>query len=124
MTVHEHPDVQLVRDGLAAFARGDMSWMDEHLSDDIVWHVGGNSRWACTYTGKAPVVELRCRQAHPTTSPPEVDVHDILGNHGHVVVLGTANATADDGSSAECRYVNVYHITNGQATEVWGMAEN
>ena len=124
MTVHEHPDVQLVRDGLAAFARGDMSWMDEHLSDDIVWHVGGNSRWAGTYTGKARVLELQSRQSHAMSSPPEVDVHDILGNDGHVVVLGTAKATADDGSSAEWRYVNVFHITNGKATEVWGMAEN
>jgi hypothetical protein len=31
---------------------------------------------------------------------------------------------ATDGSGAEWKYVNVFHITDGDATEVWGMAEN
>jgi ketosteroid isomerase-like protein len=124
MTHHEHPNVQLVRDGFEAFARGDMSWMDEHMADDIVWHVGGNSKWAGAYTGRAAVLEFQARQAQAIGSPPEVDVHDILGNDEHVVVLGSARATAADGSSAEWKYVNVFHIKDGKATEVWGMAEN
>jgi ketosteroid isomerase-like protein len=56
--------------------------------------------------------------------PPSVDIHDILGNDDHVVVLGTATATAPGGSSAEWRYTQVFHIRDGKATEVWGMAEN
>ena len=26
--------------------------------------------------------------------------------------------------SAECKYTQVFHIRDGKATEVWGMAEN
>jgi uncharacterized protein len=37
MTHHEHPNVTLVREGFAAFEKGDMEWMDQHLSDDVVW---------------------------------------------------------------------------------------
>ena len=59
---------------------------------------------------------------------PTVHAHhglfDIVGNDDHVVVLGTARATARDGSSAEWRYTQIFHIRDGQATEVWGMAEN
>ncbi len=124
MTHHEHPDAQLVREGLAAFESGDMAWMDEHMSDDIVWHVGGNSKWAGTYRGKREVLEFQAHQGQAMSTPPEVDVHDILGSDDHVVVLGTAKATAGDGSSAEWKYVNIFHITDGKATEVWGMAEN
>jgi predicted SnoaL-like aldol condensation-catalyzing enzyme len=40
-----------------------------------------------------------------------------------VVVLGSAKATAGDGSSVEWKYVNIFHVTDGKATEVWGMAE-
>ncbi len=124
MTHHEHPNVQLVRDGLEAWARGDGSWMDEHLADDIAWHVGGNSKWAGVYRGKADVLAMQARQAQAMKAPPDVDVHDLLGNDDHVVVLGTARATADDGTSVEWRYVNVFHVRDGKATEVWGMAEN
>jgi ketosteroid isomerase-like protein len=124
MTHQEHPNVQLVRDGFAAFQRGDTAWMDEHLADDVAWHVGGNSKWAGTYHGKADVLNLFARQARAIGSPPQADIHDILGNDDHVVVLGSATATAQDGSSVEWKYVNVFHIKDGKTTEVWGLAEN
>jgi ketosteroid isomerase-like protein len=94
MTHHEHPNVTLVREGFEALQRGDTAWMDQHLADDVVWHVGGNSKWAGAYEGKAKVLEYFARQAQATSGPPLVDVHDILGNDDHVVALGTASATA------------------------------
>ncbi len=88
MTHHEHPNVTLVREGFAAFERGDMARMDQLLSDDVVWHVGGNSKWAGAYEGKAKVLEYFGRQGQATEGPPSVEIHDILGNDEHVVVLG------------------------------------
>jgi ketosteroid isomerase-like protein len=102
--------------------RGDTAWMDEHLADDVVWHVGGNSKWAGTYEGKAKVLEFFGRQAQATETA--VEIHDILGNDDHVVVLGSAKATAQDGSSAEWKYTQIFHLRDGKTTEVWGMAEN
>jgi ketosteroid isomerase-like protein len=116
MTHHEHPNVAVVREGFAAMDRGDMAWIDEHLADDVIWHVGGNSKWAGTYQGKQNVLEFFARQAQATD--------DILGNDEHVVVLGSAKATARDGSSAEWKYTQIFHIRDGKTTEVWGMAEN
>jgi ketosteroid isomerase-like protein len=116
MTHHEHPNVTLVKEGFEAFQRGDTAWMDQHLADDVVWHVGGNS--------KQKVLEYFASQAQATDGPPSVDVHDILGNDDHVVVLGTASASAADGSSAEWKYTQIFHIRDGKTTEVWGMAEN
>jgi len=121
---NEHPNVTVVREGFDAFKKGDMAWMDEHLSDDVVWHVGGNSKWAGDYKGKAEVLEFFGRQAQAMGEPPAVDIHDILGNDEHVVVLGTARAKGPDGSSAEWKYTQVFHVKDGKATEVWGMAEN
>jgi ketosteroid isomerase-like protein len=124
MTHHEHPNVALVKEGFDAFEKGDMAWMDEHMSDDIVWHVGGNSKWAGEYKGKANVLDLFGRQMQAIGAPPEAEIHEIIGNDDHVIVLGTAKATAKDGSSAEWKYVNVFHVKDGKTTEVWGMAEN
>lgn len=125
MTHEEHPNVALVRQGFEAFDRGDMSWMDQHMSDDIVWHVGGNSKWAGSYRGKEAVLDLFARQTQAMGGmPPRTDVHDILGNDQHVVVLGNAKATAADGSNAGWQFVQVFHIAGGRATEVWGLADN
>jgi uncharacterized protein len=121
----EHPNARLVREGFAAFERGDMDWMNEHLADDIVWHVGGNSKWAGSYEGKEKVLEFFMRQNQALGgNQPDTDVHDILGSDDHVAVLGTAKASAPDGRSAEWKYTQVFHIKDGKATEVWGMAEN
>jgi ketosteroid isomerase-like protein len=46
MTYHGHPNVTVVREGIAAVQRGDTAWMDQHLADDVVWPVDGNSKWA------------------------------------------------------------------------------
>src|SRR5215212_3850297 len=66
MTHHEHPNVTVVREGFEALQRGDTAWMDEHLADDVVWHVGGNSKWAGAYQGKEKVLEYFARQAQST----------------------------------------------------------
>lgn len=124
MTQHEHPNVTLVREGFEAVQRGDMGWMEQHLADDVVWHVGGNSKWRGAYQGKGKVLDLFARQTQAMGGPGSMDIHDILGNDDHVVALGTASASAPDGSSAEWKYVQVFHIRDGKATEVWGMAEN
>ena len=122
---NEHPNVTLAREGFAAFERGDMSWMDEHLADDVVWHVGGNSKWAGAYEGKAAVLEFFGRQTQAMGGqPPSVEIHDVVGGDDHVVVLGNAKATSPDGQSAEWKYAQIFHISDGKATEVWGMAEN
>src|SRR5215213_2720697 len=122
MTHHEHPNVTLVREGFAAFERGDMARMDQLLSDDMVWHVGGNSKWAGAYAGKAKVLEYFGRQGQATETAAEI--HDIVGNDEHVVVLGSAKAATRDGASAEWKYTQIFHLRDGRATEVWGMAEN
>jgi hypothetical protein len=84
MTHHEHPNVTLAREGLEAMQRGDMAWIDEHLADDVVWHVGGNSKWAGAYQGKAQVLDLFTRQGQAMGGMPSVEVHD-----GHCCVAPT-----------------------------------
>jgi ketosteroid isomerase-like protein len=124
MTSHEHPNVTLAKQGFEAFKRGDMAWMDDHMADDVIWHVGGNSKWAGSYEGKAKVLDFFGRQTQALGHPPEVDIHDVVGNDDHVITIGTAKATGPEGSSAEWKYAQIFHVRDGKVTEVWGMAEN
>jgi len=120
--MQEHPNVALVREMFAAMDRGDMQWVEDHTSDDIVWHTGGNSRAAGVRRGKDAVRESMAAMADPGAM--KADVHDVIGNDDHTVVLGTAVVTAPSGKSVEYNYVNVFHIADGKVTEVWGLAEN
>jgi ketosteroid isomerase-like protein len=120
----EHPNVTLVREGFEAFQKGDMGWLDQHMADDITWHVGGNSKWAGEYKGKEKVLDFFARQTQALGSQPEVDIHDIVGGDDHVITIGTAKATSQDGSIVEWKYAQIFHIKDGKTTEVWGMAEN
>jgi ketosteroid isomerase-like protein len=118
----EHPNVALTREMFAAMDRGDTDWLMDHTADDIVWHTGGNSRVAGVRRGKDEVAALMGAAANPDAM--KADVHDILGNDDHAVVLGTAVVTAPSGKSVEYNYINVFHIVDGKVTEAWGMAEN
>jgi ketosteroid isomerase-like protein len=120
--MQEHPNVTLVRDMFAAMDRGDMQWIEDHTADDIVWHTGGNSKAAGVTRGKDAVRASMAAMADPGAM--KADVHDVIGNDDHTVVLGTAVVTAPSGKSAEYNYVNVFHIADGKVTEVWGLAEN
>ena len=119
----EHPNVKVVRDGFEAFERGDMSWMDDHMADDVVWHVGGKSKMAGAYEGKEAVLGLFGKQAQLFTGAPDVDVHEILGNDDHVIVIGRATANDPDGGTVSWLYANVLHIRDGKVKEVWGLAD-
>ena len=104
-----------------AMDRGDVAFLEDHTSDDIVWHTGGNSRAAGTRRGKD---EVRQMMSAVTGDSMKVQNHAVLGDDDHVVVLGTANVTAPSGKSAEYNFVNVFHVTDGKITEAWGLAEN
>ncbi len=48
----DHPNVELLRKGYAAYGSGDMETINELFADDIVWHVAGRSPLAGVYNGK------------------------------------------------------------------------
>lgn len=122
MTSQEHPNVTLTREGAEAMERGDMAWFDEHTTDDVVWHVGGNNKLSGTYTGKQAVMEMFGRTVGQGQF--SIDNHDILANDDHTVIIGTARGTTPDGQSFEYKFVNVFHIKDGKTIEAWGMSEN
>jgi ketosteroid isomerase-like protein len=119
MTGHEHPNVTLVRESSAALERGDTQWMADHVADDVVWHVGGNSRAAGEYRGRDTLMQMM-----PSGGSNRIDVHDVLANDDHAVIIGTAHLEAPDGDSVDYKFVNVFHIRDGKVTEAWGLAEN
>jgi ketosteroid isomerase-like protein len=47
----EHPNVQVMREGYAAFAKGDVDTLRRLMTPDVRWHVPGRTSLSGTYEG-------------------------------------------------------------------------
>jgi uncharacterized protein len=117
----EHPNVALVRQSFVAMSSGDTEWLEKHVADDVVWHVGGNSKSAGEYRGREAVMQLFSGAMDEGSS---IDLHDSLANDAHTVILGEAHLVAPDGDRVDYKFVNVFHVKDEKITEAWGMSEN
>jgi uncharacterized protein len=117
--VTEHPNVERARRGYEAFAKGDVATMSELIADDVVWHVKGLGPLDGDYHGRDQVFGMFGRLAEETGGTFRLDVHDILANDEHTVVLATVFASRG-GKSVETPVVNVTHDdADGRTTEFW-----
>lgn len=113
-------DAELVRHGYEAFIAGDMEWMNEHLHENVVWHAPGNNVLSGDFRGRESVLANFAKTVQ--VALPEFDIHDIVASDDHVVALLTITWRRNDNQETfENRTVQVFHVDNGQALEVWTM---
>ena len=118
----EHPNVAATRAGIEAFVKGDIATFSAMIAGDVVWHAPGNNPYAGTHTGKEETMARMGLMAQDGVAI-SFDIHDVVGNDEHVVAM--VDATFTKGSnSARGRMVQVYHVRNGQMTEVWAYNED
>ena len=116
-------DAELVRRGYEAFIAGDMVWLNEHLHENIVWHVPGQNLLSGDYRGREDVLAFFARSV--VIALPEFDIHDVVASDDHVVVLTTVRwRRNDNGESYENRISQIFHLTGGQVLEVWTMGDD
>ncbi len=118
----EHPNVELMRKGYEAFSRGDMKTVGGIFSEDIVWHSPGDNPLAGDFKGTDQVFGLLAKLLELTEGTFHQEIHDMLANDEHVVVL------VDDGWQRPKLYmgrsVHTWHVRGGKATEFWIFSED
>lgn len=114
----DHPNVDLLRRGYAAYGAGDTETMNELFHDDVVWHVAGRSAIAGEYKGKEQVLGLFGKIAELSDGTAKIEVHDFLANDEHGIALVKESATRN-GRSHEGNASHVFHIRDGKVTEFW-----
>jgi ketosteroid isomerase-like protein len=116
-------DAELVRRGYEAFIAGDMEWLNEHLHENVVWHVPGNNLMSGDYRGREDVLAFFARSVQ--IALPEFDIHDIVASDDHVVALSTIRWRRNDNNETfEDRLGQVFHLEGGHVLEVWTMGED
>ena len=118
-----HANEELLRRGYEAFARGDLETVQSLFADYIVWHSGGANQLTGEYTGHQAVIAYFGKLMETTGGTFTLDIHDILANDTHGVVLVTAHGQRE-GRTLAMRQVNIWHLADGKATEFWSFAED
>ena len=114
----DHPNAELARHGYNAFIAGDMEWLNEHLDENVVWHVPGSSPISRTYYGRNEVFGFFATLMQETGGELKLTVHDIVGNDDHVVSLVKGEATRK-GRTILSDAVHVSHVRDGRVVEFW-----
>jgi uncharacterized protein len=114
-----HPNEDLVREGYAAFGSGDIEALQNRFFDPAIrWHFPGRSPFSGHYTGTAGVLGWLGRSFEASGGTLSIELHDVIGNDQHVVALTTVRAQRE-GKQLSDNTVQIFHIRDGKATEVW-----
>jgi uncharacterized protein len=114
-----HPNEDLVREGFAAFGRGDMDALrKQFFADDIRWHVPGRNPLAGDYEGPEQVIQYFTRVFEATGGTLGIELHDVLANDNHAVALYTVSGERA-GKQLTDNEVLVYHFRDGKVSEAW-----
>lgn len=117
-------NAEIARKGYAAFNEARIDDAMETIADGIIWHVGGDNPLSGEYRGKQAVLDFFMRFGQLTEGTYEADIHDVLANDEHTVVVGTTTATRH-GRTHASRFVDVIHAAaDGKAKEFWRFVED
>jgi ketosteroid isomerase-like protein len=114
----EHPNLDLMRRGYAAYVGGDMDTINELFADDVVWHVAGRSPIAGDYRGKQEVFGFFSRLQEMSQGTSTLEVHDLLASDDHGVAIVLESATRN-GRTFQGQATHVLHLRDGKVTEFW-----
>ncbi|MEZ0241322.1 MAG: nuclear transport factor 2 family protein [Chloroflexota bacterium] len=116
--MQEHPNAALVRQMQSLLEQGDWTALDNLMADDIVWHEIGRAE---------------PRRGKQEMAPPpgeaeseyeiKYDMHDVVANDDHTVLLGTATATRN-GKTLVYKTAEIFHVRDGKITERWAFSDD
>jgi uncharacterized protein len=114
----DHPNVDRIRAGYAAFSTGDLAALNDLFAEDLLWHVAGRNQLAGEYRGRDTVYGLMGKVMEITGGTFHVDVDAILADDTHATALVTITASRA-GHSGKAKSVQVFHLRDGKVTEFW-----
>jgi len=119
----EHANVARLREGYAAFAKGDIAALNELFADDLQWHEGGRNQVSGEYRGRDAVFGLLGKLMEITEGSLRLDLHAVFADDEHGVALVTVKASRD-GRSMNVNGVHVVHLRDGKVAEFWNASND
>ena len=118
-------NIQLVKDIYAAFSRGDVGYILDHVADNVHWHDHGPAEigyWG-VWTGRAGVAEFFKHLAEEVT-PIAFDAQEFIASSDRVVALGYFEfKSIKTGRVHTAQWVMVWTIRDGLVTSFDGFED-
>jgi ketosteroid isomerase-like protein len=111
----DHPNIQRLRTGYDAFAKGDFPALDALFAEDIHWESPGRNQLSGTYEGRAAVYDFFRRLMEVTEGTFRVEVHKIFADDSDAVVVATSSGRRGQ-VSAETLDAHVWRLRGGRTT--------
>ncbi|HDK45223.1 MAG TPA: nuclear transport factor 2 family protein [Actinobacteria bacterium] len=119
----EHPGIRRIKEGYRCFSEGDCDGFVREFADDAVWHVRGDTPLAGDKVGREEILEFLRSLAQDTHGSFMIEVHDVLANDLHTVVLAHTTVNRDEGTYTADE-VHVFCTKEGRITEAWGFTSD
>jgi ketosteroid isomerase-like protein len=118
-----HPNEDRFRQGYELFGKGDLDTLrKDYFTEDAVWHSAGDNALTGDYEGVDAVMQSFVKTFELSGGSFQTEVHDVLANDEHGVVIGVARAQRD-GKDYEWKYTHVVHFRDGKVAESWVMSD-
>ena len=114
----EHPNVARIRDGYAAFAKGDLAVLEDFFAEGVLGHEGGRNQIAGEYRGREAVFGLFGKLMEVTEGSFSIDLRALFADDERGVALVILTASRG-GRSVEVREAHVFHMRDGKVMEFW-----
>ena len=111
-------NVELVRAGYEAFARGDLESVRRVFSPDVVWHAQRLGQLGGDHSGWPGVQQFFGRTMELTQGTFRVEPLDFLANDTSVAVIVRSTGMRD-GQRLDDRQVHIFRLEGTQAVEIW-----
>jgi len=121
--VAAHPNETFAREAFAAIAGGDTEWLEAHMHPDVVFHQGGRFPTAGTYHGRDAVFGHMMEFFSLVDFSMKIDLHDVLATEDHTVALVRV-AIDYQGRHLDFDEAHIWHVREGQATEMWAVPKD
>jgi ketosteroid isomerase-like protein len=118
----EHPNEQLIRafhDRQNQFyAGGEQESVGAMLTDDVIWHVPGQSAIANEYRGRDDVLHHFLRRRELSDATFQITVNGVLADDERAVILATGECRRR-GEPFQWRTVAIFRVAEHRIAECW-----
>jgi hypothetical protein len=119
----DHPNAARVREGFAAWNRGDFDTVREYLADDVVWHVGGDHPLSGDYRGRDAVLDYQAKVMQLTGDTLRGEPIDVLANDRHAGIFMRITGERD-GKQLDVVLAQALELDEqGRWIEYWALAD-
>jgi ketosteroid isomerase-like protein len=116
----EHPHAQLVRDfhdhQNRFYAGGEQTSAGAMLTDDVTWHVPGESAIASEHRGRDEVLRHFLRRREMSDGTLRITVHGVVADEERAVILA-AGQCRRGGEIVRWRTVSIFRVKQGRIAE-------